>query len=55
MRFQPESGGTISLTLVLKSKVVKPGGSAVVFLPDAKSSIRMPKALAKKALEQDAR
>jgi len=45
----------MSLTLVFQSNVIKPGGSAVIFFPDAKSSIRMPKAVARKALEQDAK
>ena len=55
MRLQSELVGMISFTLVFQSNVVKPCGSAVVFFPKAKSSIRIPNALARKALEHDAR
>jgi hypothetical protein len=41
------------LILVSQSKEFKPGGSGVVLRPNAKSSIRMPIALAVKALEAD--
>ena len=54
IRPQSDSGGIISLTFVFQLNVVKPDGSAVVFFPDAKSTIKIPKALAMKALEQDA-
>jgi hypothetical protein len=43
----------MSLTLVFQSKEFNPGGSGVVLRPDAKSSIKMPIALAVKALEDD--
>lgn len=55
MRPQPESAGTMSLTLVSQSNLSTPGGKAVVLRLDAKSSIKIPKAVAVKALDTDAK
>src|SRR5882762_6373935 len=55
MRPPSEPAGMLSLTVLLNSNFVKPFGRAVVFFPVLKSSMRIPKALAKNALEQEAR
>ena len=52
MSFQ--SSGRMSLTFVSQSSRLTPAGSGVTLRPCAKSSIRMPKLLARKAFEQDA-
>ena len=52
MSFQ--SFGRISATLVFQDKVDKPAGRGVVLRPCAKSSIRIPREVARKAFEQEA-
>src|SRR6267154_1011394 len=50
-----QSFGRISATLVFQDKVDKPAGRGVVLRPCAKSSITIPREVARKAFEQDAR
>jgi hypothetical protein len=49
-----QSFGRISATLVFQDKVGKPAGRGVVLRPCAKSSITIPREVARKAFEQEA-
>jgi hypothetical protein len=49
-----QSFGRMSATLVFQDKVDKPTGRGVVLRPCAKSSIRIPREVARKAFEQEA-
>jgi hypothetical protein len=49
-----QSFGRILATLVLQDKVDKPAGRGVVLRPCAKSSITIPREVARKAFEQEA-